>query len=90
MEPIPFLSFEKMHRTIKEKMQDAFLKVYDSHWYILGKHVEEFEKEYARYSRTKYCAGVGNGLDAITIALKSLNIGKGDSVIVPSNTYIAT
>jgi dTDP-4-amino-4,6-dideoxygalactose transaminase len=90
MKAIPFLSFEKMHTTIREEMQRAFLEVYDSHWYILGKKVETFEKAYAEYSRVNYCAGVGNGLEAIVIALKTLNIGKGDSVIVPSNTYIAT
>lgn len=87
---IPFLSFEKMHQSIKSEIQSAFDKVYDSYWYILGKNVEEFEKAYAQYSKVNYCVGVGNGLDAIIIALKTLNIGKGDSVIVPSNTYIAT
>jgi dTDP-4-amino-4,6-dideoxygalactose transaminase len=87
---IPFLSFEKMHSTIRIEIKKAFDEVYDSYWYILGKNVEKFEKEYANYSNVKFCAGVGNGLDAIIIALKTLNIGKGDSVIVPSNTYIAT
>lgn len=87
---IPFLSFEKMHQSIKSEIHSAFDKVYDSYWYILGKNVEEFEKNYAQYSNVNYCVGVGNGLDAIIIALKTLNIGKGDSVIVPSNTYIAT
>ncbi|GIV29874.1 MAG: hypothetical protein KatS3mg028_0940 [Bacteroidia bacterium] len=90
MKDIPFLSFEKMHASIRDEMQQAFLEVYNSYWYILGKKVEEFERVYAEYSGVKYCAGVGNGLDAIVIALKTLNIGKGDSVIVPSNTYIAT
>lgn len=88
--PIPFLSFNKMHHQIKDEMQKAFQEVYDSHWYILGKKAEQFEKEYAEYSGVKFCAGVGNGLDAIIIDLKALNIGKGDSVIVPGNTYIAT
>ncbi len=90
MKPIPFLSFEKMHAQIKREMLHAFEKVYDSYWYILGKEVETFEKQYAQYSHVQYCVGVGNGLDAIIIALKTLNIGKGDSVLVPSNTYIAT
>lgn len=90
MKNIPFLSFDKMHTTIKSEMQTAFEKVYDSHWYILGKQVETFEQQYAEYSSTKFCAGVASGLDAIIIALKTLNIGQGDSVIVPSNTYIAT
>ncbi len=90
MNPIPFLSFEKMHSQIKQEMLHAFEKVYDSYWYILGKEVETFEKQYAQYSHVQYCVGVGNGLDAIIIALKTLNVGKGNSVIVPSNTYIAT
>ncbi|GIV26226.1 MAG: aminotransferase [Bacteroidia bacterium] len=90
MKSIPFLSFEKMHSQIKQEILQQFEKVYDSYWYILGKEVETFEKLYAKYSDVQYCIGVGNGLDAIIIALKSLNVGKGNSVIVPSNTYIAT
>jgi dTDP-4-amino-4,6-dideoxygalactose transaminase len=87
---VPFLSFNKMHNAIKAEMQTAFEKVYDSHWYIMGNSLKTFEANYANYSKTKYCAGVANGLDAIIISLKALNIGAGDEVIVPSNTYIAT
>lgn len=71
-------------------MLQAFEKVYDSNWFILGKEVEDFEKNYASFNRVKYCVGVGNGLDALSLALRALNIGPGDEVIVPSNTYIAT
>ncbi len=87
---IPFLSFKKMHDQVKPDMMKAFEKVYDSHWYIMGNSLTTFEKNYASYSKTKYCAGVANGLDAIVISLKTLGIGPGDEVIVPSNTYIAT
>ena len=87
---IPFLSFGYMHDSIKNEMQQAFTNVYDSHWYIMGKYLSKFEQKYAHYSGVKYCSGVANGLDAIIIALKALNVGPGDEVIVPSNTYIAT
>lgn len=58
--------------------------------FILGKEVSDFENEYALYSETKFCVGVANGLDALKICLRCLDIGKGDEVIVPANTYIAT
>jgi dTDP-4-amino-4,6-dideoxygalactose transaminase len=79
-----------MHSLIRERMQEAFQRVYDSNWYIQGKELEQFEKEYAQLSQTKFSIGVSNGLDALVLALRSLNIGPGDEVIVPSNTYIAT
>lgn len=87
---IPFLSFKKMHDQVKPDMMKAFEKVYDSHWYIMGNCLSTFEKNYAAYSKTQFCTGVANGLDAIIISLKTLGIGPGDEVIVPSNTYIAT
>lgn len=87
---IPFLSFKKMHDQVKPEMMKAFEKVYDSHWYIMGNSLTTFEKNYATYSQTKFCAGVANGLDAIIISLRTLGVGQGDEVIVPSNTYIAT
>jgi dTDP-4-amino-4,6-dideoxygalactose transaminase len=87
---IPFLSFDHTNKIIKGEMLKAFEKVFDSNWYILGESVKQFEKEYASFNRAKYCVGVSNGLDAITLSLLALGIGKGDEVIVPSNTYIAT
>ena len=87
---IPFLSFSGMHDPLKTEISKAFEKVYDSHWYIMGNSLKEFEKNYAAYSKTSYSVGVANGLDALIIALKVLNIGPGDEVIVPSNTYIAS
>lgn len=79
-----------MHEAIKAEMRTAFEEVYDSNWYILGNNVLEFEKEYANLNKTKYTVGVSNGLDALHLALKSLGIGPGSEVIVPSNTFIAT
>lgn len=85
-----FLDFQPMHGQIREEMQKAFQRVYDSHWYIQGQELTLFEAEYAQLSQTKYAVGVSNGLDALILALRSLHIGPGDEVIVPSNTYIAT
>lgn len=79
-----------MHAQIREEMQLAFQRVYDSHWYIQGMELDAFEKEYATLNQTKFSVGVSNGLDALVLALRALNIGVGDEVIVPSNTYIAT
>jgi dTDP-4-amino-4,6-dideoxygalactose transaminase len=62
----------------------------DSGWYILGHEVEAFEREFALYCNVKHCISVGNGLDALHLILRALNIGPGDEVIVPANTYIAT
>jgi dTDP-4-amino-4,6-dideoxygalactose transaminase len=61
-----------------------------SGWYLIGSELENFEQEFATYCDTKYCAGVGNGLQALELILKAYDIGDGDEVIVPSNTYIAT
>ncbi len=87
---IPFLSFDETNKQIRQHMFDAFEQVYDSKWYIMGKALEAFEKDYATYSKTSYAVGVANGLDALIIALKALDIAEGDEVIVPSNTYIAS
>ncbi len=67
-----------------------FKKFFDSKRYILGEGLMEFEKKYAAFSGAKYAIGVGNGLDALHLSLVALGIGKGDEVILPSNTFIAT
>lgn len=64
-------------------------EVLDSGWYILGKEVESFEKEWAAYIGTQYCVGLASGLDALWISFRLLEIGKGDEVIVCANAYIA-
>lgn len=87
---IPFLNFEPAHAQIREEMQQAFTQVYDSYWYIAGRHLQAFEQEYAAFNQTAYAIGVSNGLDALYLALKTLEIGAGDEVIMPSNTFIAT
>lgn len=87
---VPFVSFKSTNALLRDQMINSFEEVYDSGWYILGEKVSSFEKAYAAFSETKFCIGVANGLDALHISLKTLGIGEGDEVIVPSNTYIAT
>jgi dTDP-4-amino-4,6-dideoxygalactose transaminase len=87
---IPFLSFSNMHMQIREQVLQSITECYDSNWYILGESVKNFEKKYAEYCSTKYSIGVSNGLDALTLCLKSVGVSAGDEIIVPSNTYIAT
>ena len=87
---IPFLSFNEIHLPLKAEMMQAFEAFYDSNWYVLGERVKAFESEYAQFNQISHAVGLSNGLDALHIALKTLGIGAGDEVIVPSNTYIAT
>jgi dTDP-4-amino-4,6-dideoxygalactose transaminase len=87
---IQFLNFEPIHTEIKSDMQLAFQRVYDSHWYIQGKELAEFEKLYSELNSVNHSVGVSNGLDALVLSLRVLGLGVGDEVIVPSNTYIAT
>ena len=87
---IPFLSFNETNRQIKSEVLQQMENVFDSNWYVLGQHVKEFEEMYAEFTGSKFCIGVGNGLEAIHLSLRALGIGKGDEIIVPSNTYIAT
>ena len=87
---IPFVSFKPMEYELDKELRAAFERVYQRSCYIKGVENHTFEKEFAGYCGVKYCAGTGNGLDALILALKALDIGEGDEVIVPSNTYIAT
>lgn len=87
---IPFLNLEPMHTAIRDEIIDTFKKTYDSNWFILGPKVETFEAEFSKYCGTDYCISCGNGLDALSIILRGYDIGEGDEVIVPANTYIAT
>jgi dTDP-4-amino-4,6-dideoxygalactose transaminase len=71
-------------------MLEMMANVYDKNWFILGQELETFEKAYAQFSNMPFCVGVGNGLDALFIALKACGIGPGDEVIVPAHTFLAT
>lgn len=87
---IPFLDLGAAYRELKPDIDAAVARVLDSGWYILGPEVEAFEAEWAAYCGADHAVGLANGLDALTLALRALDVGPGDEVIVPSNTYIAT
>lgn len=87
---IPFLNLEPMHSQIRDEIVEGFKKIYDKNWFILGQSVDAFEQEFSKYCNTNHCISCGNGLDALSIILRGYDIGEGDEVIVPSNTFIAT
>ncbi|MCI8483218.1 MAG: DegT/DnrJ/EryC1/StrS family aminotransferase [Lachnospiraceae bacterium] len=87
---IPFATFIPMERELEPDLKEAFHRVFTRSHYIEGIEDQKFEKAFAAYCNMEFCVGTGNGLDALTLSLKALDIQKGDEVIVPSNTYIAT
>jgi dTDP-4-amino-4,6-dideoxygalactose transaminase len=87
---VPFQDFRAAYEELKAELDDAYQRFMESGWYVLGKEVSSFEEEYAAYCEAKYCVGVGNGLEALHLALRAVDCGPGDEVIVASNTYIAT
>jgi dTDP-4-amino-4,6-dideoxygalactose transaminase len=87
---VPFLDLKAPCLELREELDEAWRRVIESGWFILGKELESFESEYADYCETRHCIGVGNGLDALHLILRAMDIGPGDEVIVPAHTYIAT
>lgn len=87
---IPFLDLQAGYLELREEIDSALARVAVSGYYLLGPELEAFEREFADYCGVKHCIGVGNGLDALRLALTAQGIAEGDEVIVPSNTYIAT
>ena len=91
---IPFLDLKAINAQYRQELNEAMTRVLDSGWYILGKEVDDFEKEFASYCGVTHCIGVANGLDALILILQAYKelgiISEGDEVIVPANTYIAT
>lgn len=87
---IPFLDLKAPHVELRDEINVAIERVVSSGWYILGPEVDAFEAEYAEYCGAKHAISVANGLDALHLALRAMDVGPGDEVIVPSNTYIAT
>lgn len=87
---IPYMTMKVMNEELSVDMEKKFESVYRDSNFIMGKELEAFEEEFAAYCGTKYAVGCGNGLDALYLILEAMGIGKGDEVIVPSNTYIAT
>lgn len=87
---VPFLDVKQTYLAIQEEIDAAIKGVLQSGRYILGENVEYFEQEFAAYCGCKFCIGVASGLDALYLLLKAYDIGPGDDVIIPANTYIAT
>jgi dTDP-4-amino-4,6-dideoxygalactose transaminase len=87
---VSFLDLHSAYLAIKSEIDIAIARVLDSGQYIFGPEVEAFEYEFASYCEACHAIGVANGLDALRLALHAMDIGPGDEVIVPSNTYIAT
>lgn len=87
---IPFATFDLMHAAIRKEMVDKFAAIYDHGFFIQGDECAAFEKEFAAFCHSDYCVGCANGLDAIQMILRAMDIGPGDEVIIPSNTFIAT
>ncbi|OBS93540.1 aminotransferase [Vibrio cyclitrophicus] len=91
---IPFLDLKSINQQYQQELKEACARVIDSGWYIMGNELAAFEQEFAAYCGTKYCIGVANGLDALTLTLRAWKeLGRleaGDEVIVPANTYIAS
>jgi dTDP-4-amino-4,6-dideoxygalactose transaminase len=91
---VPFLDLRLVNNQYQEELKKASARVIDSGWYIFGDELVNFEKEFANYCGTKYCVGVGNGFDALSLTLRAWKelgrLREGDEVIVPANTYIAS
>jgi dTDP-4-amino-4,6-dideoxygalactose transaminase len=87
---VPFLDLRAAYEELKAEVDDAVSRVLGSGYYLLGKELEAFEKEFAEYLDVRHCVAVGSGLDALHLALRALEVGQGEEVLVPSNTYIAT
>ncbi len=90
MQAVPFLDLRAGYHSLKPEIDAAVARVLDSGWYILGPEVETFEQAFSNYCEAAHCVGVANGLDALILSLRALDIRQGDEVIVPSNTFIAT
>lgn len=91
---VPFLSLKAVNAPYADELKAAAGRVIDSGWYILGDELVSFEKEFADYCRSRFCIGVGNGLDALSLILRGYKglgiLDEGDEVIVPANTFIAS
>ena len=91
---IKFLDLKKINAAYETDFQEKLKLVLENGWYILGNEVARFESNFANYCQAKYCIGVGNGFDALVLIFKGyIQLGKlqkGDEVIVPANTYIAS
>lgn len=87
---IPFFDLNRLHQDIRTQLDEAYSRVMNAGWFIMGSELDAFESEFAAYCEVKHCIGVANGLEALHLLLRAYDIGNGDEVIVPSNTFIAT
>jgi dTDP-4-amino-4,6-dideoxygalactose transaminase len=87
---VPLVDLQAQHREIAEELLPRLQRVLERGNFILGEEVAEFEREFAAYSDSRHCVGVANGTDAVELAVRALDIGAGDEVILPANTFIAT
>jgi len=87
---IPYENLFELNKPFNEAFKQRFSDFLNSGWYILGKYTANFEQQFASWNQSGYCVGVANGLDALTLSLKTFDFEPGSEVIVPSNTYIAT
>ena len=87
---IAFVDLKAQYESIKQEIDQAVSQVINQTAFIGGPYLKQFELEFAAFCQSKHCIGCGNGTDAITIALKALDIGRGDEVITVANSFIAT
>lgn len=87
---VQFLDLGAVYAELREEIDEAVQRVLSSGWFLLGEELEGFEEEYARFCGARHALGISNGLDALHLILRAMDIGPGDEVIVPSNTFIAT
>ncbi len=87
---VPFLELITIHSDLRCELDRAYKRVMDSGYFVMGEELAAFEREFAKYSGVNHCVGVGNGLDALKLSLIACDIGEGDEVLIPANTFIAT
>jgi len=88
--PIPLVDLAAQHRALERPIHEAIARVLETSNFILGEEVDAFEKEFAAFIGVKHAVGVSSGLDALTLVLRVLGIGRGDEVILPANAFAAT
>src|SRR5579884_485520 len=90
MPPVAFVDLARQHAQVADALSSTFNRVLASSGFILGEEVERFEADFAAYCGTRYCVGVASGTAALTIMLQAAGVGRGDEVIVPAHTFVAT
>jgi dTDP-4-amino-4,6-dideoxygalactose transaminase len=90
MTRVPFVDLKAQYSGLREEMNSAVLNVLETAYFVGGPILERFEQEFAAFVGAKYCVGVANGTDAITLAARAAGLGPGDEVLVPANSFFAT